>query len=117
MSPLKLLIVFVPLEAADAVRKAAADAGAGHIGHYDSCSFSSRGIGRFRPLRGSHPAIGKQNLLEEVEEERIEMVVEESHLKQVLQSIISVHPYETPAIHVIAMEDYRDVLSQSMSER
>ena len=52
------IVVFVPVSAADAVRGAMAAAGAGKIGNYDSCSFSSRGIGRFRPLEGANPHIG-----------------------------------------------------------
>ena len=54
------VIILAPVDSADAVRKALADAGAGHIGNYDSCSFSSKVTGRFRPLEGSDPAIGSQ---------------------------------------------------------
>ena len=42
------LVVFVPLSHSDAVRKALGEAGAGRIGNYDFCSFSSLGTGRFR---------------------------------------------------------------------
>jgi hypothetical protein len=33
------------------------DAGAGVIGDYTCCSFTVRGIGRFRPEAGANPAI------------------------------------------------------------
>ena len=104
------LIVYVPVEAAPGVRDAMAQAGAGKIGNYDSCSFSSRGTGRFRPLKGAVPAIGTVGLLEEVEEERIEAVVREEDLMRVLEAILNVHPYEEPAIHVWRMEDYHGLL-------
>ena len=103
------LIVYVPLEAAERVRKAMADAGAGKIGNYDSCSFSTKGTGRFRPNDKAHPAIGSANTLEEVAEERIEVVVPESVLKAVLRAIVKAHPYEEPAIHVLPMMDYHDI--------
>jgi hypothetical protein len=108
--PLYHLIVYAPLEAAQRVRDAMAGAGAGRIGDYDSCSFSTRGTGRFRPLSGAHPAIGSTGTLEAVEEERIEAVVAEERLRGVLQAIVEVHPYEEPAIHVLPMEDYKNIL-------
>ncbi len=100
------LIIYSPASSADAIRNAAAKAGAGKIGNYESCSFSSRGTGRYRPLKGATPAIGSIGTLEEVEEERIEFVVNDDVLQDVLQAIITVHPYEQPAIHVIKIEDY-----------
>src|SRR5947209_8917967 len=44
------LVVFVPADAAEQVRRALTTAGAGAIGAYDSCTFSTPGEGRFRPL-------------------------------------------------------------------
>lgn len=81
-----------------------ATAGAGRVGNYDSCSFSVRGTGRFRPLEGAHPAIGSVGQLVEVEEERIEAVVEvtdETALKNIVKRIRAAHPYEEPAIHIL----------------
>ncbi|PIR53414.1 hypothetical protein COU76_01195 [Candidatus Peregrinibacteria bacterium CG10_big_fil_rev_8_21_14_0_10_49_10] len=104
------LIVYVPTKEADAVRKALANAGAGSIGHYDSCSFSTHGIGRFRPDEDAKPAIGAASHLEEVKEERIEVVVQHSRLKETLNAVLEVHPYEEPAMHVVPMLDYRTLL-------
>ncbi|MDO8648174.1 MAG: hypothetical protein Q7R81_00135 [Candidatus Peregrinibacteria bacterium] len=104
------LVVYVPLADADRVREALAKAGAGAIGAYDSCSFSMRGTGRFRPLQGATPAIGEVGSLEAVEEERIEVVVTEEQLRGVLRAVKEVHSYEEPAIHVLPMEDYRRFL-------
>lgn len=53
------LVVFVPLSHADIVRQALGEAGAGKIGDYDFCSFSSRGTGRFRGNEKTNPAIAK----------------------------------------------------------
>lgn len=97
------LVVYVPLAQADAIRKALAESGAGHIGNYDSCSFSVRGTGRFRPLKGSNPTIGSEGMLEEVEEERIEVLVPHAQLKKVVAAVRKVHPYEEPAIHILPL--------------
>ncbi|MEK7218221.1 MAG: hypothetical protein AAB728_02025 [Patescibacteria group bacterium] len=102
------LIVYAPVPDAPRVRKALADAGAGSLGKYDSCSFSSRGTGRFRPLEGANPAIGSVGKIEEVEEERIEVMVDvpkEEDMKNVIAAIRKSHPYEEPAIHVLPIID------------
>ncbi len=97
------LIVNVPVESADRLRAALGKAGAGKIGTYDYTSFSTRGLGRFRPLKGAHPAIGTVGKLDKVEEERIETVVEHEHLEQVLTALKKAHPYEEPVIEVIEL--------------
>jgi len=94
------IVVFTPLSHAEIVRKALADAGAGHIGNYDRCSFSSRGIGRFRPLKGAKPFIGETGKIEELEEEKIEVICEAKELKFILHKVREAHPYEEPAIDV-----------------
>lgn len=94
------IAVYVPVEQADEVRKALADAGAGHIGNYDYCSFSTRGTGRFRGLEGSNPTVGEVGELEAVEEERIETICPAEKLDSVLATVRATHPYEEPAIDV-----------------
>jgi hypothetical protein len=94
------IVVFVPESGGGAVRVAMGEAGAGRISNYDYCSFTSRGIGRFRPLEGAQPTIGAVGRLEEVVEERVETVCSEALLQPVLQAIRRAHPYEEPAIDV-----------------
>lgn len=97
------IVIFTPVTHAEKVRKALAQAGAGKIGNYDSCSFSSRGIGRFRPLKGANPFIGKSEKLEEVEEDRIEVICSSEQMKEVLEAAKKAHPYEDPAIDIIPL--------------
>lgn len=94
------IVVFVPLSHADAVRGVLANAGAGHIGNYDSCSFSVTGTGRFRPLEGANPFVGEAFELEEVAEERIETICASEKLEGILAAVRAAHPYEEPAIDV-----------------
>ena len=96
------LIVYVPVTHAAKIREVLARMGAGKIGNYDSCSFSVRGTGRFRPLKGSTPFLGSEGMIEEVEEERIEVVISsETNLSSLLTEIRKAHPYEEPAIHIL----------------
>ncbi len=100
MPNLVKLVVFVPETHADAVRKAMADTGAGKLGNYSHCSFSSSGIGRFKPLDGAHPSIGKVGRLEEVKEERVECICERSLAKKIISAVKKVHPYEEAAFDI-----------------
>ena len=99
------LVVFVPLSHADIVRQALGEVGAGKIGNYDFCSFSSRGAGRFRGNEKSNPAVGETNKYEIVEEERIEVVVPREILEKVIEKVKLVHPYEEVAFDIYALEN------------
>ena len=92
------IVVSVPVAHADSVREAMGKAGAGKSEKYSFASFSSRGIGRFRPEAGAHPAIGHIGQMEEVEEEKIEMICDSEVLAAVVEAIKKVHPYEEPPI-------------------
>ena len=94
------IVVFVPTADAVSIREALANAGAGNIGNYDFCSFSLKGIGRFRPGKNTNPHIGSQGQIEEVEEERIETICPKDKIKEVIEAVKKVHPYEEPAIDV-----------------
>lgn len=95
---------FVPETEAEKVRLAMGKAGAGKIGKYSHCSFSVKGIGRYRPEKGAKPAIGKIGEIEEVSEERLTMQCERRLLKRVISAIKEVHPYEEPPVYVYAVE-------------
>lgn len=99
------LVVFVSLAHADNIRKALGDAGAGKIGNYDFCSFSSRGIGRFRGNEKSSPTIGKSGEYEAVEEEKIETIVRREILQKVIKKVKAIHPYEEVAFDVYPLEN------------
>lgn len=99
------LVVFVPETHTDIVREAMGKAGAGKIGNYAFCSFSSKGVGRFEPQGGANPHIGELGKLEEVQEERIEVVCEREKLQDVIQAIKKVHPYDEVALDVYSLED------------
>ncbi|MCL5438497.1 MAG: hypothetical protein M1268_00730 [Patescibacteria group bacterium] len=94
------LVVFVPETHADQVREAMGKAGAGIVGDYKFCSFSAKGIGRFIPMKGANPTIGKIGKLEEVVEERIETVCFKKDLEKIIDAIKKVHPYEEIALDV-----------------
>jgi dinuclear metal center YbgI/SA1388 family protein len=94
------LVVFVPVSHQHHVRDAILNAGAGHIGNYSHCSFNACGTGTFKPLEGTKPFIGKQDELENVNEVRIETIVEEHSIGNVIKEMLRAHPYEEVAYDI-----------------
>lgn len=94
------VVVTVPEDEADTLRAAIGNAGGGRVGNYTHCSFSVKGIGRFLPIDGANPAIGKVGNLEKVAEERIEVTCDGETVKDVIATIREVHSYEEPVIDI-----------------
>jgi hypothetical protein len=87
------------------VRSAMTGAGAGAIGDYDSCTFTTTGEGRFRPLEGAAPVVGSVGELEVVAEARVEAVVPRSRRTAVVRALLAAHPYEEPAFDLVELAD------------
>lgn len=100
------LTFYVPLESAEKVKNALFTAGAGKVGNYDQCAFEIRGIGQFRPLKGANPAIGTIGNVEKIDELRVEMVLDDIILNDVVKALKENHPYETPAFDVYKCLDW-----------
>ena len=101
----KKIIVYAPLIHSEIVREAIGKAGGGRLGKYSFCSFSTRGIGRFKPDADANPHIGKVGKLESVEEERIEVTCEDGLVEKVVSAIKKVHPYEEVALDIYTLEN------------
>ncbi len=97
------LVTFVPHTDADRVIDALAAAGAGTIGNYARCAWTTTGTGTFRPGVGASPAIGRPGEIEVVGETRVEMVAPRTARRAVLGALLAAHPYEEPAYDVFEM--------------
>jgi dinuclear metal center YbgI/SA1388 family protein len=97
------LVVFVPPGAAQPLIDALAAAGAGRIGAYERCAWTTDGTGTFRPLAAAQPAIGRAGAVEQVPETRIEMVVPATARTAVVAALRAAHPYEEPAFDLLTM--------------
>lgn len=100
------LTVFIPESALEDVKTALFAAGAGTIGNYAQCCWQIQGTGQFMALAGSNPHIGEHNLLETVSEWRVEMIVNERVINEVIIALKNAHPYETPAYDVLKVLDF-----------
>ena len=99
--PVDKLNVFVPPADAQRLIDALAAAGAGGIGAYERCAYTTEGAGTFRPLDGASPAIGEVGRIQVVEETRVEMVLPRRLRASVLRALLAAHPYEQPAFDLI----------------
>ncbi|MFZ7119887.1 MAG: Nif3-like dinuclear metal center hexameric protein [Eubacteriaceae bacterium] len=93
-------VVFVPKSEIDAIKTELAKQGAGWTGNYSHCSFSSLGIGSFKPLEGSQPYRGSVNKIENIDEYRLETIIKEKDLFKTIKAVIKKHPYEEVAYDV-----------------
>lgn len=99
------LVTFVPVSHLENVRNALFNVGAGNIGNYDNCSYGSLGEGTFRAGEGTSPFCGEIGELHTEQEVRLEVILPAFKKREVLQSLISVHPYEEPAYDFYALEN------------
>ena len=99
------IIVTVPKDNLEEVRNAMCNAGAGVIGNYSFCTTTTKSIGTFIPNDNANPYIGEHNILEYVEEEKIEVICDVEKVKKVISELRKVHPYEEPAIDIVPLLD------------
>lgn len=102
---LKKLVTFVPASHHAQVSQALFSGGAGHIGNYDSCSFTAGGTGTFRGNETTRPFTGKPNELSTEPEQRLETVFESWQEQRVLAALLSAHPYEEVAYDLYSLEN------------
>ena len=102
------LVTFVPEDDVARVLDALAGAGAGTIGEYDTCSFRSPGTGTFRPSASANPAVGERERLNEVAEQRLEVVLPRTAARRVVAALLDAHPYEEVAYDLLPLVDEPD---------
>jgi dinuclear metal center YbgI/SA1388 family protein len=99
------LNTYVPSAHAELVKNAIFEAGAGAIGLYNECSFSSLGEGTFKALEGANPFIGEKGLRHLEEEQKLEFIFPVHLRGQVLKALNAAHPYETVAYNIVPLEN------------
>ena len=103
--PMTLVTVFVPTASAAAVVKAMAGSGAGRIGEYERCSFTSaQGHGSFTSPAHGRPFDGVPGEPASASEVRVEMVAPRNRARGVVAAARAAHPYEEPLIVAAEVE-------------
>jgi len=102
---LRQLVVYCPVINAAALKMALFDAGAGAIGDYDQCSFTSVGSGTFRANGNCIPFVGKIGEQHTENEERIEVIYPKYKERTILNAMQIAHPYQEVAHQLYALEN------------
>lgn len=105
---LKKLVTFCPYEFAGKVREAIFNAGAGHIGEYDRCSFNADGTGTFRAGDKASPFVGKIGEFHTEKETRIETIFPAYRQRSIIRALLDSHPYEEVAYDIYPLENESD---------
>ncbi len=103
---LKKLIVFAPKENEEKLSEALFAAGAGNIGNYSECSFTTTGIGTFKPGENTDPFIGSIGLKNIDEEVRIEVIFPGWLQNNIIKVMKDNHPYEEVAYDIYSLDNY-----------
>src|SRR5699024_6933777 len=98
------LAVHIPRSHQEQMKEVLGNAGAGQQGDYSHCSFQIEGEGAFCPMDGAAPYIGKVGKITKVEEVKIEALVGEAKLQEVVNQVKKEHPYEEPAFDIIELQ-------------
>jgi len=109
------LYTYVPVHAAEAVRAALFAAGAGDIGKYRECSFSTPGTGTFKPDANANPAIGQAGGPREwVDEVKLEVLVPRHLEAKILATLFEAHPYEEVAYEFVHLHNANQEIGSGM---
>jgi dinuclear metal center YbgI/SA1388 family protein len=102
---IKKLITYVPTNDVEKVKEALFKAGAGTLGNYSECSFSSEGTGTFKGNEHSHPKIGEKLKRETMEEKALSMTFLPHLEVAVKAALMNSHPYEEVSFEVSTLEN------------
>lgn len=111
---IKKLTTYVTAKNLDKVRTALFSAGAGAIGNYDHCSFTTVGISTFRGNIHSNPVLGKKGELRTEEETKISITFESKNEMAILKALQENHPYEEVAYEIITTENLHQNIGMGM---
>lgn len=114
---LNKLSVFCPIDHADAVRTALWEAGAGNIGNYSNCSFTTFGDGTFKAGDGANPFVGKIGEIQHEKEVKIEVIFPAFSANEIIAAMKKAHPYEEVAYDLFQLQNkYQEAGSGMVGE-
>lgn len=114
---LRQLVVYCPISDAEKVRNTLFKSGAGDIGNYDECSFTSIGEGTFRANEGSNPHLGELGERHKEKEEKIEVIFPKHKQQSIVLAMKNIHPYDEVAYQIYILDNvYENIGSGVVGE-
>ena len=108
------LTTYVPNAFAKALKESLFEAGAGHIGQYDQCSFSVTGEGTFRGSDQSNPFVGEKEKQHTEKETQLHLTFKKEHKSNILKTLFEAHPYEEVSYELTQLDNQNQYLGMGM---
>lgn len=111
---LKKLFTYAPLDFEEKIKNELFAVGAGHIGNYNECSFTTKGLGTFKANEGAKPFVGKRNERHKENEVKIEIIFPNWLQNQLINTLLKVHPYEEPAYDIVQLNNNSNLVGSGI---
>ena len=111
---IKKLTTYVPTEAAQSLKNALFEAGAGTIGNYSNCSFTTEGLGSYKANPNAKPTKGEIGETHLEEEMQVSLTFPTSVEKKVMHALFKNHPYEEVAYEILTLENTNQNIGMGM---
>ncbi|RMA57811.1 Nif3-like dinuclear metal center hexameric protein [Ulvibacter antarcticus] len=111
---IKKLQTYVPSKDIDMVREALFSAGAGEIGNYTNCSFTTSGTGSYNGNEDSSPVIGTKGKTHFEDEISLSVTFQRHLESKVVSALINAHPYEKVAYEITTLENENQHIGMGM---
>lgn len=111
---IKKLVTYAPTSEAEALCSKLFEAGAGTIGNYDNCSFSSEGIGTFRASDNANPSVGEIGKVHQEKETQIQVTYPKHSEAKILKALFNNHSYEEVAYEITTLENKNESIGMGM---
>ncbi len=108
------LTTHIPPHHAEEVKKSLFEAGAGTVGNYTDCSFSTDGISTHKGNDASNPVVGKKGVLFSDKEVELSVTYESKNERAILAALKQSHPYEEIAYDVVVTENVHQNIGMGM---
>ncbi|GAA4277634.1 Nif3-like dinuclear metal center hexameric protein [Aquimarina mytili] len=102
---IKKLTTYAPVNEAKSLLDKLFEAGAGSIGNYNNCSFSSNGTGTFKALENANPSIGEVGKTHYEPETQIQVTYPKHNEHKILKALFENHSYEEVAYEITTLEN------------
>lgn len=111
---IKKLTTYAPITEVETIKNALFKVGAGQIGNYSNCSFTTNGMGSFNPNQDANPTTGKigENHIES--ETQINITFHKHLEAAVLKTLFETHSYEEIAFEVTTLENTNQNIGMGM---
>ena len=111
---LKKLTTYVPIANVEEVKKALFNAGAGEIGNYSNCSFSTEGKGTYKANDKANPVKGTIGEIHTEKEIMLTCVFGKTDEHTIIKNLVAAHPYEEVAYEIQTLDNTNPYIGMGM---